>query len=93
MGEKKLSRCPANVTLPGSPGKAVSVRLNCTECEPMYRFACDDGIDLEQLQARLRKMSDEDLVRFGKAARFMGRDKEPRQVFVIQLEEARAEWR
>jgi hypothetical protein len=59
----------------------------------MYRFARDEGIDLEQLQARLRKMSEDDLVRFGKAARFMCRDKEPRQMFVIQLEEARAEWR
>jgi hypothetical protein len=41
--------------------------------------------------ARLRKMTDEELVRFAKAARFMCRDKSPRQVFVIQLEEARAE--
>jgi hypothetical protein len=31
-------------------------------------------------------------VRFGKAAAFMCRDKEPRQAFVIQLNEARAEW-
>jgi hypothetical protein len=37
-------------------------------------------------------MSDEDL-RFGKAARFMCRDGWPGQVFVIQLEEAKAEWR
>lgn len=60
----------------------------------MYRFARDEGIvDLEELRSRLGKMSDEELVRFGKAARFMCRDKEPRRVFVIQLEEARAEWR
>ena len=59
----------------------------------MYRFARDEGIDLDELRTRLRKMSDEDLLQFGKAARFMCRDKSPRQVFVIQLEEARAEWR
>jgi hypothetical protein len=59
----------------------------------MYRFARDEGIDLEDLRARLRKMTDEDLVRFGKAARFMCGDKSPRQAFVIQLEEAGAEWR
>ena len=50
-------------------------------------------IDLDQLRARLRKMTDEQLLRFGKAARFMCRDKSPREVFVIQLNEARAEWR
>jgi hypothetical protein len=38
-------------------------------------------------------MSDEDLLRFGKAARFMCSDKSPWQAFAIQLEEARAEWR
>jgi hypothetical protein len=59
----------------------------------MYRFARNDGIDLDELRTRLRKMTDDDLLRFGKAARFMCRDKSPRQVFVIQLEEARAEWR
>ena len=50
-------------------------------------------IDVEQLRARLRKMTDEELLRFGKAARFMCRDKSPREVFVVQLKEARAEWR
>jgi hypothetical protein len=34
-------------------------------------------------------MNDEELLRFGKAARFMCQDKSPRQVFVIQLEEAK----
>jgi hypothetical protein len=55
----------------------------------MYRFACNNGFDVEELRTRLRKMNDEDLLRFGKAARFMCRDKSPLQV---QLEEARAEW-
>jgi hypothetical protein len=59
----------------------------------MYRFARNEEIDLEELRTRLRKMTDEDLLRFGKAARFMCRDKSPGQAFVIQLEEARSEWR
>lgn len=48
----------------------------------MYRFARNEEIDLEELRARLRKMTDDDLLHFGKAARFMCRDKSPRQVFV-----------
>ena len=40
----------------------------------MYRFARNEEIDLNELRARLRKMSDEDLLRFGKAARFVCRD-------------------
>jgi hypothetical protein len=55
-------------------------------------------LQLEEVRARLRKMSDADLIRFGRAAAGMcspeanfGRP--PRQVFVEQLEEARAEWR
>lgn len=62
----------------------------------MYRFARNDGFDLadlDELRVPLRKMSDDELVRFGKAARFTWRDKSPRQVFVVQLEEARARWR
>ena len=59
----------------------------------MYRFARNEEIDLDELRTRLRKMTDEDLLRFVKAARFMCRDKSPRQAFVVQLEEARAEWR
>jgi hypothetical protein len=45
----------------------------------LYRFARDEEIDLDELRARLRKMTDDDLLRFGKAARFMCRDKVPRQ--------------
>jgi hypothetical protein len=59
----------------------------------LYRFAREEEIDLDELRTRLRKTTDEDLLRFGKAARFMCRDKVPLQVFVIQLDEARAEWR
>jgi hypothetical protein len=55
-------------------------------------------LQIEEVRVRLRKMSDTDLIRFGRAAAGMcsleanfGRP--PRQVFVEQLEEARAEWR
>ena len=59
----------------------------------MYRFARDEAIDLDELRTRLRKMTDDDFLRFGKAARFMCRDKVRRHVFVVQADEARAEWR
>jgi hypothetical protein len=54
--------------------------------------------DGDALRTRLRKMSDEELREFGKAARYMvspganmGKPQLP--TFVLQLEEARAEWR
>jgi hypothetical protein len=54
--------------------------------------------NLEELRARLRKMTDEELLRSGKAGRHMCSPeanfvKPPREVFVIQLRECRAEWR
>jgi hypothetical protein len=54
--------------------------------------------DVEDLRTRLRKMSDEELRKFGKAARYMvspraNMGKPPLPTFVLQLEEARAEWR
>jgi hypothetical protein len=55
-------------------------------------------IDLEQLWARLRKMDNVVLLRFGRSAAYMSSpaaywNEPPRQVFVLQLEEARVEWR
>lgn len=52
----------------------------------------------EKLKARLRKMSDADLLRFGKAARYMcsakaNVGKPARSEFVVQLKAAREEWR
>ena len=54
--------------------------------------------DVDALRARLKKMSDEQLRDFGTAARYlvsrfanMGKPALP--TFVLQLEEARAEWR
>jgi hypothetical protein len=63
----------------------------------MYAFT-GDGVDTEQLRTRLQKMSETELRRFGKAAAAMcspqaNLGKLPRKAFVIQLEEARAEWK
>jgi len=53
---------------------------------------------LEDVRTRLRKMSDEELLRFGRAAASLCRPEgnfghPPRAVFVEQLQEARVEWR
>jgi hypothetical protein len=57
-----------------------------------------EAVDLDELRIRLRKMTDADLIAFGNAAQYMcspkaNLGKPPRQPFVIQLQEARAEWR
>jgi hypothetical protein len=54
--------------------------------------------DLESLRKRLTAMDDAALLRFGKAAAFMASPEAywnapPRQVFIVQRDEARAEWR
>jgi hypothetical protein len=53
--------------------------------------------DLENLRDRLRKMSDDELLRFGKAAREMSKPEtnfgKSSEVYVTQLREARAEWK
>jgi hypothetical protein len=65
----------------------------------VYSFAKDtDTVDLEQLRERLQKMTDAALLRFGQAAKFMCSPRAnmghpPRHAFVIQLEEARVEWK
>ena len=56
------------------------------------------NFDVDALRARLQKMSDEQLRHFGKAARYMvsptaNMGKAPLPTFVLQLDEARAEWR
>jgi hypothetical protein len=55
-----------------------------------------DEVDLDGYRARLRKMTDEELIREGKTGRYLcspmaNFDEPPRKVFVVQLEEA--EWR
>ncbi len=56
------------------------------------------GFSVDELRVRLRKMSDEKLREFSEAARFMvspkaNMGKPPLPVYVLQLEEATAEWR
>jgi hypothetical protein len=55
-------------------------------------------LDVTGLRTRLRKMSDQELRKFGEAARYMvsptaNMGKPPLPNFVLQLDEARAEWR
>ena len=64
----------------------------------MSHLASNVPIDLDQPRDRLRKMTNAQPLEFGKAARYMcspeaNIGKPPREEFVIQLAEARAEWR
>jgi hypothetical protein len=59
-------------------------------CMPSQHYEC---IDLEELRAKVREMTNRELRAFGEAARSKCRDKSPDQIFVTQLEEATAEWR
>jgi hypothetical protein len=57
-----------------------------------------ESFDIEGLRSRLRTMNDAELLRFGQAAKYMrspkaNMGKPPRWEFVIQLEEARKEWK
>ena len=56
-------------------------------------IAIESNDELEQLRTRLRKMTDAQLVSFGKAARSLRRDPKCPEVFKRQLEEAKTEWR
>ena len=59
--------------------------------QPSSSIAFDE-FDVEALRVRLQKMTDEQLVKFGKAAA-INFGEGPRKEFVIQLNEARDEWR
>jgi hypothetical protein len=57
----------------------------------------DATLDREELRARLRRMTKEELARFGRVVRKMcsletDRGKTPREEVVVQFEEAWAEW-
>ena len=63
---------------------------------------CNGGVEVqinrEEVRERLQRMSDEKLIEFGRACVYMcspqaNLGKPPREEFVVQLEEARAEWR
>ena len=56
-------------------------------------IAFESRDELEELRKRLSRMSDEQLVRFGKAARSLCRNRDCPDTFKRQLEEARGEWR
>lgn len=56
-------------------------------------IAIESSDELEKLRERLRKMPDDELLSFGKAARSLCRDPRCPDTFKRQLEEARAEWR
>ena len=56
-------------------------------------IAIQPSNELEQLRLRLHKMSDAQLVSFGKAARSVCRHRDCPDTFKRQLQEARAEWR
>ena len=64
----------------------------------MHDFTQEPALDLQALRTRLQQMDDKTLESsFGKAAAFLCRPEQcrhgkPRDVFVIQLKEARAEW-
>jgi hypothetical protein len=58
----------------------------------------EEIVNVEQVRSRLVKMTDAELSRFGKAAKYMcskraNMGKPPRQSFVVQLDEAQTEWR
>jgi len=64
----------------------------------LSHLSVEQSIDIEALRQRLAKMSDAALRKFGEASRFMcspaaNLGKPPRGVFVMQLKEAREEWR
>ena len=64
----------------------------------MYSFASDSPLDLGALRSRLEAMDGAAFVSFGQAAAYMcgpraNMGKEPREEFVVQLREAREEWR
>jgi hypothetical protein len=58
----------------------------------------NEEFDIQSLQKRLREMSDEKLLQFGRDATYMcslnaNLGQPPREVFAIQLKEAKLEWR
>lgn len=57
----------------------------------MYDFT-KETVDIEAIRARLAKMPDEELKRYGRSSAFMA-GRSDRETFRVQLEEARAEWR
>jgi hypothetical protein len=64
----------------------------------LSRIALNAELDVDQLRTRLARMNDRQLLEFGYAASYMctpwaNLGQPPREPFVLQLKEARAEWR
>ena len=64
----------------------------------MSEIQVSDHVGIEVLRERLRKTTDAELLRFGKDNRYMcspyaNMGKRPLEAFLIQLRQARAEWR
>jgi hypothetical protein len=64
----------------------------------MYDFSGEKLLDREQVRRLLQRMTDDQLRRWGAAARYMcspeaNLGQPPRPNFVLQLEEAIAEWK
>ena len=79
----------------GHPRSSKSPRIRVRSS--LYKFTLNDAQSPEDLRKRLRKMNDAELLRFVEAAKFMCSPEPngggPRESFVIQLREARAEWK
>jgi len=61
------------------------------------QFTNEESVDVEAIRSRLAKMSDEDLIKYGRAAANLcdpiAQRGEVRETFRVQLAEARAEYR
>ena len=64
----------------------------------MMNYSGEMDLDVEEFRKRIQKMTDKGLIRYGAASVYMcspqaNRGKPPRETFVVQLRECRAEWR
>jgi hypothetical protein len=72
--------------------------MSSRDYSDLSRIALEHDIDVDELRARLARMSDRELLEWGKAAAYMctpyaNLGHPPLKTFVLQLAEARAEWR
>jgi hypothetical protein len=64
----------------------------------LSHLSTEQSIDIAALRQRLAKMTDAELQKFGEASKFMcspgaNLGKPPREVFLVQVKEAREQWR
>jgi len=81
----------------GERSSAVRAKMECGR-PIVYSFAGESALDRHALRSRLEAMDSAALLRFGQAAAYMcsqqaNMGKEPREAFLVQLREAREEWR